>query len=262
MKFTVSNPLNEDRLTISEFTMNDMRDISFMVENYEDTGLCEFLCSKLHGSGDCVSKFITLFKAREQYIGDVITLNNGSSNINIQLSFWFSEILKQLVDIKKVLYIDSFKVIIDYPSKLLHEKYDDIIVDMIQDIEVSGINANFKELSDIDKVNIIQKMPYNVIKEINSYIESIKFDVLIFKEKLGLPDIKISFFDNSAFNFIKFLFNYYRYDEIMETVFAISSRISDVSFLMSRTPKDISLLIKLYSEEVEKMNLEDKSSNE
>lgn len=74
--------------------------------------------------------------------------------------------------------------------------------------------------------------------------------------------MSISFFDNSAFNFIKLLFNYYRYDEIMETVFAISTRISDIGFLMSRNPKDIELLIKLYSEEVEKMNSEDKSIHE
>ena len=46
----------------------------------------------------------------------------------------------------------------------------------------------------------------------------------------------------------------------METIFTISSRISDIGFLMSRNPKDITLLIKLYSEEVEKMNAGDKSS--
>jgi hypothetical protein len=48
----------------------------------------------------------------------------------------------------------------------------------------------------------------------------------------------------------------------METIFTISSRISDIGFLMSRNPKDIAFLIKLYSEEVEKMNSEDKSSHD
>jgi hypothetical protein len=120
--------------------------------------------------------------------------------------------------------------------------------------------VNFKELSDIEKMEIIQNMPYSVIKEVHDYIDSKNFEIVMFKEKLGLPDIIVSLFNNSAFNFIKMMFNYYKYDDIMETVFTISSRISDIGFLMSRTPKDIALLIKLYSEEVEKASSGDKSS--
>ena len=262
MKLTVPNPLNSEKITVSEFTMNDMRDVAFMIENDSDLALHDSLLTKLKGTGDCVTKFITLFKAREQFIGDTITLHNGSSNINIQLSFWFDEILKQLIDIKRVISIEDFKITVDYPSELLHEKYDDILVDMIQDIEVGKEYVNFNDISHADKLDIVQKLPYNVVREIQNYIKNTQFEIVILKERLGLPNMSISFFDNSAFNFIKLLFNYYRYDEIMDTVFAISTRISDIGFLMSRNPKDIELLIKLYSEEVEKMNSEDKSIHE
>jgi hypothetical protein len=262
MKFTVSNPLNSESVEVSEFNMEDMRSVSFMIDNDSDEILHNFLLSKISGDANCISKFIALFKAREQFIGDTIALTNGISNINIQLSYWFDEFIKNLIDIKGVVTIDNFEIHIDYPSSLLHQKYDDILIDMIQRIDMNGNFINFKKLSNDQKIEIIQKIPYNVIREVYNYINKHNYNITIFKERLGVPDIKISVFDNSAFNFIKMLYNYYRYDEIMETVFNISSRISDIGFLMSRNPKDIKLLIKLYSEEVEKMNSEDKSSHD
>ena len=262
MKFTVSNPLNLESVEVSEFTIEDMRSVSFMIDNDSDEILYNFLLSKISGDGNCISKFIALFKAREQFIGDTIALSNGSSNINIQLSYWFGEFIKNLIDIKGVVTIDNFEIHIDYPSSLIHNKYDDILIDMIQRIDMNGNFVNFKQLSNDQKIEIIQKLPYNVIREVYGYINKYSYDITIFKERLGIPDITISVFDNSAFNFIKMLYNYYRYDEIMETIFTISSRISDIGFLMSRNPKDIAFLIKLYSEEVEKMNSEDKSSHD
>lgn len=260
MKFIVSNPLNLESVEVSEFTIEDMRSISFMIDNDSDDLLHDFLISKISGDGNCISKFIALFKAREQFVGDAITLSNGSNNINIQLSYWIDEFIKNLIDIEGVVTIDNFNICIDYPSSLMHHKYDDLLIDMIQSIDMNGHFINFKQISNDEKNEIIQKLPYNVVREVYDYINNVSFDIPIFKEKLGLPDIIISVFDNSAFNFIKMLYNYYRYDEIMETIFTISSRISDIGFLMSRNPKDITLLIKLYSEEVEKMNAGDKSS--
>jgi hypothetical protein len=260
MKLTVSNPLNSESLDISEFTMNDMRNIAFMVESNLDNALYDFLISKLSGDGNCITKFIALFKAREQFIGDSISLSNGSSNINIQLAYWFEEFSNHLIDIRGVVAVDDFEIIIDYPSSLIHKVYDELLMDMIQSINIKGNIINFKNISISEKMEIIQKMPYNVIREVYNYINNSNFEIVVFKQKLGLPDIKFTLFDNSAFTFIKMMFNYYRYDEIMETIFMISSRISDIGFLMSRTPKDINLLVKLYSEEVEKANSEDKSS--
>lgn len=263
MMLKVKNPMNSDVLEVSEFNMNDMRSIAFMIENDEaNDALYDFLISKLSGEGNCVTKFIALFKAREKFIGDAISLNNGSSNVNIQLSYWYSEFIKNLIDIKGTVSVDKFTIVVDYPSSLNHKTFDDLLVDMIQSIEIENKRINFKNLNDLEKIEIIQNIPYNVIRELYDYINKKDFDILLFKKRLGLPDIKISLLNNSAFEFIKMMFNYYRYDEIMETVFMISSRISDINFLMSRTPKDMSFLIKLYSEEVEKSNTEDKSSYE
>jgi hypothetical protein len=262
MKFTVHNPLNSEVVSVSEFTMEDMRSISFMVENNSDDLLFQFLESKLSGTANCVTKFIALFKAREQFIADTISLNNGNSNVDIQLSYWFDEFVKGLKDISGVVKIDDFEIKIDYPESLMYNTYDDLLAGMIQNISIKSHYVDFKDITHSEKLELIQNLPYNVIKEVHNYIDQINYNILIFKERLGIPNISVSFFDNSAFNFIKMFFNYYRYDEIMETVFGISSRISDIGFLMSRTPKDINLLIKLYSEEVEKMNNEDKSSNE
>lgn len=259
MKFSISNKLNSEALKVSEITMNDMRDISFMIESESDDALNDFLMSKLEGDGNCVTKFIALFKAREHYIGETISLNNGSNNIVVQLYYWFDEIINHTFNIKNDIVIDKFKISIDYPSNLLHSDYTDLLIDMIKCIQVDDNKLQFNTLIKSEKELIIQNLPYNVIKKIHEHIDNTQYEISLFQERLGIPDIDMSFFNNSAFNIIKLLFNYYKYDDIIETVFMMSNRISDVGFLMSRTPKDVSLLIKLYREEVEKSNSEDKS---
>ena len=82
---------------------------------------------------------------------------------------------------------------------------------------------------------------------------------ILLKERVGLPEISISVLDNSAFDFLKILFGYYDYESVTETLFILCKRIPDIQYLNSRTPKDIELLVKLYSEELEKSDRGDKS---
>lgn len=77
--------------------------------------------------------------------------------------------------------------------------------------------------------------------------------------KIGLDSIQINFFDNSPLALITTLYNYHTYDEILEMLFVLSKRIPDISFLNSRSPKDLKYWIQLYSEEVEKINHSTKS---
>jgi len=94
---------------------------------------------------------------------------------------------------------------------------------------------------------------------ISEFIEDNSQPFVLMQPRVGLSEISLNFFDNSGFEFLKILFNYYTYEDILETIFMLSRRITDIGYLNSRTPRDIDVLTKLYSDEVAKAADETKS---
>lgn len=260
MILTTTNPIDGEVGKIKEMTINDFRSISFILENATDIELEEFLNDKFVGKSNALTKLLTLIQARMQFVSEEITYNNGKNNVNIDIKFLLNELLANLKSASTDIIMDDYTIKIDYPTRLVHLDRDDLAIDCITSIIYDNNVLKFRELDQSAKLEVISQFNAKAILKIYDVISDMDVPITIFKARASLPDITISLFDNSAFAFIRSLFSYYTYDEITELIFMLSKRITDLQYLNSRTPRDLELLIRLYSEEIEKTNTDTKST--
>ena len=259
---TLSIPsLSENfNIKISEFTLEDFRYISFMIEQNNDIELYNYLVSKIETPCNAFDKFYALFKIRRLLVNDSISFNNGTSNVAINLKAWDDAIIRKYIDIKKVIIYKDFIATVNYPEQLLYENYEDMIMDCVSKISYGDKEVDFLGMDITDKRNILEKIPPTLFIYIKDYIlEMCKESFIIMESKFNLPEIDINIFNGNAYELLKILYNYYNYDDIIELVYMLSKKINDAGYLNSRNPRDLDLLIKIYSEDVEKTSHESKS---
>lgn len=260
MILSVKNPVSDEIGRIKELTIDDFRSISFIVENSTDIELEEFLSERIIGNTNALTKLLTLMQARMQFVSEQITFNNGTSNVNIDLKFLWKELVSNLKSAHRVIDMDGYEIHIDYPSRLIHTDKDDLLLDCITNINYGHKNLNFRELDHQSKLDLISKFNAKAILKLQEIISEVDVPITIFKARAKLSNITLSLFDNSSFVFIRALFSYYTYDEITELIFMLSKRLPDLQYLNSRTPRDLELFIRLFSEEIEKANTDTKST--
>ena len=259
MNLSIPSLFEDKLIIISEITLDDFRTISFLIENNNDLNLQKFLFSKIDTPCNCFDKFYALLQARTKFVNENIILNNGTANITINLDLWKTEFEKNIKKIGTTIYHDEFAVTIDYPSEFLYETLEDFIIESIYMVSYKYKDLNFLYLSKNDKYTILDKMPPAIFSKVKDYIvENSSKPICLMSSRLGLDDINVGLFDNSAFSLIKNIYNYYNYDDILETIYFLSKRITDISYLNSRTPRDIEVLVDLYSDEVDKTTEENK----
>lgn len=241
---------------ISDFNVEDMKTISFMIENDSNSSVYNLLMSKVTTKCRGFDKFNLLLEARIKYIDDIIVFNNGKNNVTYNLNIWKDILSKNYVDIEKVIKFNNISVTVDYPQELYFETITDIILNCIKTIEINDKIIDYQNLSKIDRQTILEKLPYGIIDEIKDFVGKHSTSVILLEPVLDLPEIAINFFDNSAFSVVKTIFSYYAYNDILELIFILSKRLPDSSFLLHSTPRDLTFLSKLYSEEVEKQTAE------
>lgn len=259
MILEVVNPISKEVGRIKELTIEDFRSIAFMIENESDSGLESFLSEKILGDVNIQTKLLTLMQARMKFVSEQITFNNGTANVTIDLKFLWKELITNLTSGYRIISFDTFDIELDYPSRLIHSSTEDLMYDCIKDMKVHHKHFNFKELTEFEKIEVISKMNAKVVNILKDTIEELDVPIVIFKAKANIPDIVLSLFDNSTFVFIRALFGYYNYDEITELLYSLSKRIPDMQYLISRNPRDLELLVRLYTEEIEKSTTETKS---
>ena len=135
-----------------------------------------------------------------------------------------------------------------------------MIIDCVSKISYGDKEVDFLGMDITDKRNILEKIPPTLFIYIKDYIlETSKDNFIIMESKFNLPEIDINIFNGNAYELLKILYNYYNYDDIIELVYMLSKKINDAGYLNSRNPRDLDLLIKIYSEDVEKTSHESKS---
>lgn len=259
MNLKIDCLFNADKISISEFTLEDFRSISFMLENDMDDAIYEFLEAKMVGKSSAVDKFNLLLEARSKFVSDTITLNNRAHNITINLKMWKDTFRGNVKNIRKMVKIENFELTLDYPDALYFKNREDMLMDCLKNIQYLDKDINFHELAAEEKQTLFNKLPINVIGAIKEFVEFNDEKIIVMDAKLNLPEMTINFFDNTSLELVKVLYSHYQYSEIPELLFMLSKRIGDVGYLNSRNPRDLELLIRLYSEEMEKLQLQDKS---
>lgn len=216
------------------------------------------MTSKVSGGGNSVDKFYALLQARIKFINEVITFT-GQSNITINLNVWGDIFKTNCVDILTHNIIGDIEVGLNYPEHFYHVNYEDVVIDSITNIQYRGKKLELAGLSLEDKYKILHKLPPNLIEHVKQYVLSnIDNKLILMTSKLGIPELSVNFFDNSAYTIVKILYQYYSCDEILDLVFMLSRGVPDVGYINTRTPRELDYLIKLYSQDVDKVNRETK----
>jgi hypothetical protein len=245
---------SEETIDISEFTIEDFRSIAFMIQNDSDQSLYNKFVKSLNKDLSSIDKFNILLESRILHIDDNIIFNNGTSNITVNINIWKEKFRTNIKDIRKTLKIDNIELTLDYPSEFFFKNLDDILMSCVKHLRIKDKFLNFYSLDKSEQLAILEKLPSNVTLQIKEFIEDNNKPIILMDSVLNLPEISINFFDNSAFSLIKTIYSYYQYDDICEILFVLSKRITDISYLNSRTPRDLNSLIRLYEEELEKLN--------
>ncbi len=242
--------------SIGKFTVDDMKSISFMIENDSDISLHSTLLSKITTECRSFDKFNILLNARIKYVDQNIVFNNGQSNITYNLELWSPILEENYRKIATTLDIDNITISLDYPLELYFDTREDAIRSCIVFLKIGNTYLEFPKLTKSEQLSLLDKLPCKVIDSINDFIEKNSEPIILLPSRMGLPEISINFFDNSAFSILKMIYNYYSYEDILEIIFVLSKRIPDAGFLMSSIPRDISFMSKLYTEELEKPDTE------
>lgn len=249
--------LNKD-VKISEFILEDFRTISFLNENKSTKELYNLLTRNLDNYNG-MEKFTALLKLRIMTVNENVNFYVNEKNISVNLNIWYNNLIKNIQDIKTTLNIDDIEIELNYPKEFYYEKMDELFTGCIYNIKYKNNELNFESLSLEEKMKVLDNLPSRVIVEIQEFIENYSTDYMLMNSRLGISDIIVNFFNNSAFDIIQNIYNYYNYDDILELLFNLSKRVPDIQYLNSRNPRDIEFLIKLYSEDIEKTVSETKS---
>ena len=255
MILTVPSLFENKKISVEEFTLEDFRNISFLVEENMDNMLYEFLISKIKTPCNSVDKFNVLLEARKKFVSDTLNLYSEEGNISVNMNVFIESLKNQILEkqISKNNNIEDFQITVDYPDNFIHENVDELIIDHIKKISYKGNNIELYGESKSNKLKILEKLPSKLITYVSSYIsENLENDIILMNATKRLDKISINFINGSAFDFIKSIFYYYKYEEILELIFSISRRIPDIGYINSRNPRDLNTLIRLYSDEVEK----------
>jgi len=245
----VDNLIGGDYSKVESFTLEDCRDISFASENKSDIVIHDLLMSKITHSNIGIDKFNSLLIARSKFINESLILNNGESNITLNLNIFQNSLKTSILPIKERLSIDGLDILLDYPSKLYFDDREDLITDCIKNIFISDKFIDFADLDKSQKFDILNKLKGSTIDGINSFILKNNKNTILMDSKFNLEPIHVNFFNNSAFYLLKTLYSYYEYESIIEMIFILSRRFNDITFLNSRTPMELDNLIRLYEDE-------------
>ncbi len=254
----INRSFSNDFISMNEVTIEDFRSISFMIENDSDESLYKLLCSKLNHLCNAPDKFRLFLDTRIKHVDENIVFNNGSSDITINLKLWLDTFQKSLKNIRETTIIEDFIITLDYPDQMFFDNQEDIVLGCLQSLSYKDKKIEFKTLDKVEKDAILNKIPIKILKYIKEFISNNNKEIVLMESKLNLPEVKVSLFDNSAFSLIKTIYSYYSYENITELIFWLSKRIPDVTYISSRTPRDISDFVRLYETELE--NLEKKGN--
>jgi hypothetical protein len=243
------NLFTNNSSNIESFNIEDCRNISFSIANESDECLHEILVSKITNADNAVDKFNSLLLARLKFINEIWVLNNGESNINLNVSILRKSLIDKIKPIEEILCIDGMNITLDYPTSLYIHNHEDLIINCIKKIQIKENSLNFNRLDKSEKYDIVNKLKASTIESIFYYIHKNNKNIILLDSSVILNPISVNFFDNSAFFLLKSLYHYYDYDSIIEMLFILSKRFNDISFLNTRTPLELDSLIRMYEDE-------------
>lgn len=207
-----------------------------------------------------IDKFACLLKLRSISCGDVINFNMTSNDVQMSLSML--EVVDKLHKFKlsePVLHnlASNMHAIIDCSTNLMMPLQDGVYTNMIKSIHSpSKETILVSELNDAQKQMLLNSIDASIMQSINVYINSCSDNICIIpsNEALQISDVIISPFNNSMFEFLKFIFK----DDLLNAykmMYVLSSKANmDVNFLNAIAPIEQQMYAKFLIEDIEEQN--------
>ena len=204
---------------IDELKNKDILTISKYIKANDDYGLNTFLNSLLSPLKltNTIDKFCVLLQLRGLNLSGKATLTGKHSNNNkvdytIDIFSFIGEYLEAIdsFDISSEYIFENIKIFFKTPSSLYFKNTYALISDIITDIEIQG-TSEYAKKSSKEKIEYLLTLDKNIINGFARHLDKINKSTNLFFVKnddpeVYLPNIKISFYNNTIFNIIKSLF--------------------------------------------------------
>jgi hypothetical protein len=263
-------PILKETVRFRNLNNNHYFDILKFITNNDDDGLNEYFenllltlivnksfFSKLSN----LEKFLILLDLRSISVGDQLQIT-GLNSIKVDLSLMSikNSINDKILNsnFKKTLNFDkNCNISLSIPKTFFVDDIDKIYTEIIDNIEMDKEIINFCDLTNEEKLLILDKIPATTSGDILQFITNIQnvisnINIITGNEKFGLETIKLSVFDKTMFMFLKSIFtdDLYNYYELQ---FNLSNKMN-VSYdhFMKMSPNECKLFINFYNKEMKK----------
>jgi|688.fasta_scaffold115080_3 hypothetical protein len=270
MKFFKSKltlPIANKTIHVSQINNAEFIELQKCLFENDDEQISEFfeyLLTK-HCSNDAVymyniDKFACLLKLRSISCGD--TINFSMSNNEVQMSLSMINVIDKLNACKMCSPLthkisSNMHAVIDCPSDIFISSSQNIHCSMIKQIYSTNSDAiDVFNLTASQRQMLFESINSDVYNTINEFIINSSQSVCIIpsNEALQINEIKISPFDDSLFEFAKFIFK----DDLINTykmMYALNSKAYiDIMFLNTIAPVEQQMYARFLIEDTEEQN--------
>lgn len=227
-------------------TFLKLKEVAEFIDTDQNQKLCDFF-NEFEGD-NIFQKFKNILKFWEYHVSDTLTFNINNKQLNLQISYLLNELSNEIENIVSFKN-DEFSCELQLAECFTYDKENMSIYSIIKEINISDISLNLSNLNFHNRKLIIDKLPAKIFSNLIDILSKDKTKIFKFENK-ALEHIKLNFYTNDPFLFLKNLFGNYSKEYFQDVIFFISKRVS-ADILMNSDLKDVNFYIKKYSDEIE-----------
>ncbi len=227
-----------------KITFKSLREISEAFDKGDDRPFIK--CINSFEGDNIYKKFINILKSWEMDVTHTMSMAFDDATMKVSIEYLVT--CMSGIDSDEILQIedDDWKFWVGSPSKFTNKDGFDL-TESIKNIQYQNSKINFKDLSNIDKESIIKQLPANIYNMIiRKVLETDRFVGKLDNPKLS--HISINFLNNSAYNFLRGLFEPYNKDYYRDIIYYLSKKI-DGDILMDSSMTDIEYYVEKMNDE-------------
>ena len=203
-----------------------------------------------------LEKFLALILLRKHCLSDIVSIKSTKGNIEMDLKYIIRNI-GNVADIMHKITVDGVEYVLNYPTQF-NTGNSDSILSIIYSIQLDDEKIIVNDLTSDEFSQLINSLPKKLFKYLEEYVKKNQhyFTVNIWDEKktLNIKEAKLNILSEEFSTFIVTLFDTMDHLDYRKMLFVLSSRISDVNFLLNCTPKEIDDFYNLYKDEIQVQN--------
>ena len=199
-------------------TFLKLKEVAEFIDTDQNQKICDFF-NEFEGD-NIFQKFKTILKFWEYHISDTLTFNIDNKQLNLQISYFLNELSDEMennVSFKK----DDFFCELQLAKYFTYDKEHMPIYNLIKEIGISNMSLNLSDLTFYDKKILIDKLPAKIFSELLNALSKDKTKIFKFENKT-LENIKLNFYTNDPFLFLKSLFGNFSKEYFQDIIFFMS----------------------------------------